>query len=399
MPRAEPLNVPPEEAIEHFRSKGYHTGFDWRDTSAAQHVKSFTVAKAMEIDILEDIRSEVDDAIANGRTFGDFRDALEPTLARKGWWGKREMVDPETGESRIVQLGSPRRLRTIFDTNIRTAYAEGQWRRIERVAEARPYLRYSAVLDARTRPQHRAWHGLVLPWDHPFWETHFPPNGWRCRCSVSQWSAEDLEEHGWQVSPDPDIEVRPWRNRRTGRVHQVPAGIDPGWDHNVGKTSGRVRLREVLLEKAEGWPDAALESRAGDFGSRAFADFIRHARANQKTYWPVAAVTADRARKMGLDDGQARIVDLSPDTVEGHRERFQGFSPEDWARVQVILKDGIWIERPDNRWMVLMRDDGRPWRIVVKRAAGGEVFLTTYHRLNSQKQMERLIEEGGPGGS
>ena len=120
----------------------------------------------------------------------------------------------------------------------------------------------------------------------------------------------------------------------------MPVGIDPGWDHNVGKTSQRVRMREVLLEKAEGWPDAALESRARDFGSRAFADFTRHAKANQKTYWPVAAIPKDRANKMGPDDDYSRIVDLSPDMVEDHRERFTGFKPEDWTRVQDILKDG-----------------------------------------------------------
>ena len=43
-------------------------------------------------------------------------------------------------------------------------------------------LRYVAVLDARTRPEHRAWHGLILPIDHPLWDTHYPPNGWGCRC-------------------------------------------------------------------------------------------------------------------------------------------------------------------------------------------------------------------------
>ena len=37
--------------------------------------------------------------------------------------------------------------------------------------------------------------------------------------------------HGFQHFAD---NVRPWRNKRTGKVHQVPRGIDPGWDHNVG---------------------------------------------------------------------------------------------------------------------------------------------------------------------
>ena len=31
-----------------------------------------------------------------------------------------------------------------------------------------------------------ALHGVTLPIDDPFWEQFYPPNGWNCRCSVSQ---------------------------------------------------------------------------------------------------------------------------------------------------------------------------------------------------------------------
>ena len=80
MPRPEILDLPPEEAVAHFRAKGFHVGFDWRDTDASTHVRSFTVAKAMKLDILEDIQRAMDAAIAEGRTFEWFQDNLEPTL-------------------------------------------------------------------------------------------------------------------------------------------------------------------------------------------------------------------------------------------------------------------------------------------------------------------------------
>ena len=233
---AEPefLNLPPVEAVEHFRAKGYVFGFDWRDVDAAMHARAFTVAKAMRQDILEDIREAVDEAIAEGATFRQFQQRLEPVLRKKGWWGRRDMADPLTGEVRSVQLGSARRLRIIFDTNLRTSYAYGRWERIQRLRQAMPYLRYVSVLDARTRPEHAAWHGTVLPVDHPFWETHYPPNGWNCRCTVMQLSQRDLERYGWEVSPDPAIQTAPWHNERTGEIVQVPRGIDPGFQHNVG---------------------------------------------------------------------------------------------------------------------------------------------------------------------
>ena len=265
MAAPEILDVPPLEAIEHFRAKGFHVGFDWRDTAAAQHLRSFTVAKAMEIDLLEDIRERVDRAIAEGTTFEQFREELEPLLRCSGWWGRRPMRDPLTGEIREVQLGSPRRLRTIFDTNIRTAYARGRWQRIERVANERPYLRYVAVLDQRTRPDHRAWHGTVLPVGHPWWQTHYPPNGWRCRCIVQQLSADDLEAFGYRVSPGaPSGPERLWTNPRTGETRLVPQGIDPGFDHNVGTADLTGEARERLLAKAAEAPAAVRDAIAAD---------------------------------------------------------------------------------------------------------------------------------------
>ena len=72
MPKPEILTVPPVEAIAHFQAKGFHVGFDWRDTDAAQHLKSFTVAKAMNQDILQDVRGAVDSALAKGETFRQF---------------------------------------------------------------------------------------------------------------------------------------------------------------------------------------------------------------------------------------------------------------------------------------------------------------------------------------
>ena len=231
------LDLPPEEAIRFLREKGDHVGFSWLDTDAEQHARSFTVAKAMREDILADIRVAVDAALVEGTTFETFREELEPTLQKKGWWGRAPVTDPLTGETKVVQLGSVRRLRIIFDTNLRMAYSRGHWQRVERVAATRPWLRYVAVLDSRTRPRHRAWHGTVLRWDHPFWQTHWPPNGWRCRCGVQQLDDHDIEEFGLKVSDEPPAgwdRTRRWVNKRTGQVRQVPQGIDPGFDNNVG---------------------------------------------------------------------------------------------------------------------------------------------------------------------
>jgi SPP1 gp7 family putative phage head morphogenesis protein len=225
----------PADAVRSFESKGYKLGFAWQDVWQEEHNRAFTVAKAMRYDILEDIRREVDSAIRNGTTFEQFRKQLTPILQAKGWWGRQRVTDPATGESKTAQLGSPRRLKTIFDVNLRTSYAAGRWARIQRVKEARPYLRYVAVQDQRTRPEHAAWHGTILPVDDPWWEKHYPPNGWNCRCTAQQLSQRDLDRYGFEVDDDApaggDVQ---WTNPRTGEVVSVPEGVDPGFGYNVG---------------------------------------------------------------------------------------------------------------------------------------------------------------------
>ncbi|MCX7983049.1 MAG: phage minor head protein, partial [Syntrophales bacterium] len=225
--------MPPEEAIAYFRQKGYRFSWRWHEMWHEDHVKAFTVAKAMRLDILKDIRDELDRAMSEGTTFEEFKKNLTPILQRKGWWG-RQVVDGEE-----VQLGSPRRLATIFNVNIQTAYSVGHYRAMTDpdVLKARPYWRYVAVNDRKTRPQHRAWNDTVLPADHPWWKTHYPPNGWNCRCTVVSLSRREMERDGLKVTHHPDDEMEVKRDPRTGEMRPFPKGIDPGWDYNPGEAS------------------------------------------------------------------------------------------------------------------------------------------------------------------
>ena len=241
-----PFGLAPEEALRWFRTKGLAPRFDWRDLYAAEHAKAFTVAKATQLDVLADLYQGVSDAIEKGQSLGEFKKGLRPLLQQKGWWGEKEVADPTTGELRTVQLGSARRLQIIYDTNLRTAHAAAQWDRIKTTAQTRPWLRYVAIeKDGRTRKAHLSWHGTILPWDHPWWKTHYPPNGWGCRCKVIQLSDRDLNRYGLTPSKDaPITRNRVWFDARNQVERKVPIGIDPGFEYNVGE--GR----------SDGWPAA-----------------------------------------------------------------------------------------------------------------------------------------------
>lgn len=244
-------DLPPEDAIEYFRRKsvGQRFSFDWRDVWQEEHARSFVVAKAMTADILEDIHGAVDQAIADGIAFEDFRDHLEPILRAKGWWGRQEMTDPLTGVKRDVQLGSVRRLQIIYDTNLRTSYAAGNWAQIQRTKELLPYLRYVDP-DPNPRPQHLDWSGTVLRADDSWWDTHFTPNGWNCKCYVDSLSDKDLERRGYQLSAaGPSSGTYAYVNPRTGTVSEIPVGIDPGFGHNPGKAGLAYAASLALAEK------------------------------------------------------------------------------------------------------------------------------------------------------
>ena len=253
-----PYDLAPADAVDYFTAKGLRPTFDWRDMWQAQHALDFTVAKLTDVDLLADVQASLTRALTEGQSYRQWADGIAPELRRRGWWGRQLRRDPVTGEDRSVQLGSARRLRIIHDANMRTAMAAGQWRRIEAIADRRPYLRYVSVQDARVRPEHAAWHGTILPWDHPWWRTHFPPNGWRCRCRVVQLSERDLDRRGWTVSDDPVVTTRDWTNRRTGSIEQVPTGIDPGWAYHVGQADrGAVLARQLLDRSVTLSPDIA----------------------------------------------------------------------------------------------------------------------------------------------
>ncbi|MCE5242494.1 MAG: phage minor head protein, partial [Syntrophobacteraceae bacterium] len=154
--------LPFEAAIEYFRKKLNLPTATWTDIWHEMHARSFVVAGAMRDDMLADFRAAIDKGIADGTTLREFRTDFDRIVSRYGWSYKG---------------GRGWRTNIIFNTNLRVAYQVGHYRQMTDpdVLEARPLWRYSAVMDGRTRPLHASWHNTVLPYDHPWWQTHYPP--------------------------------------------------------------------------------------------------------------------------------------------------------------------------------------------------------------------------------
>jgi SPP1 gp7 family putative phage head morphogenesis protein len=242
------FGMPPEEAVAFLRGKGLAVSDSWRDLWHTAHRRAFTVARSASYDVVQDIRDALVDALENGKTLQQFTDELRPVLQAKGWWGKA--IDPSTGEivktyegtSKPVQLGSPRRLKLIYEQNIQTAYMAGRYRSMKAGTATHPFWQYVAVLDTRTRPSHRAMNGKVFRHDDDAWTVAFPPNGWRCRCRARPMTAAALQREGFPVSTGAghitEVEV-PRRDGSSIKVKRLTLpGMDrsfqpdAGWDYN-----------------------------------------------------------------------------------------------------------------------------------------------------------------------
>jgi len=234
---------PFQEALEFFRGKLNLPTATWTDLWEGMHARAFVVAGAMRDDLLTDLRQAVDKAIARGTTLAEFRKDFDAIVGRHGWG---------------YNGGRNWRTRVIYETNLRTAYQAGRYRQMKAIAHRRPFWQYvHSPFVQDPRPEHLAWNGLILRHDDPWWDTHYPPNGWGCRCSVRTLAGRDLEKLGRTGTDQaPPIE---WEERVVGirgpnpRAVKVPRGIDPGWGYNVGKAAwGEEPARRLVTEWDDG---------------------------------------------------------------------------------------------------------------------------------------------------
>ena len=221
----EAVGLPPKEAIAFLRQKTNQTTQRWTDVWNEAHSRAFSVAGAASEALVEDFRTAVAKAIEQGTTLAEFRRDFDSIVAKHGW----------------VHTGTAGwRSQIIYETNLSTAYSAGRYAQMTEpdVLQAFPYWRYQHNAAIHPRQQHLDWSGLVLRADDPWWGTHYPPNGWRCHCSVSPVSRGGLGRMG-RTAPDtaPPIDLRPVQIRTDDgfKTVQVPRGIDPSFAYNPGE--------------------------------------------------------------------------------------------------------------------------------------------------------------------
>ncbi|MDR7024383.1 PBECR2 nuclease fold domain-containing protein [Pseudomonas peli] len=220
-------SLPFREQNEFLRRKLNLPTNGWTDVYGREHDYAFTVAGANRDDLVADFHQAVQRAIEGGTTLEQFRKDFDRIVAKYGW---------------SYNGGRNWRSRVIYETNMRSSYMAGRYEQLMAVREERPYWQYlhSDAVEF-PREEHEAWNGMVLRWDDPWWQYHFPVNAWGCQCGVRALSYDDLVRMG-KTGPDTAPAIV-WETRTIGqrspqgpRTVQVPQGIDPGFEHIPGRS-------------------------------------------------------------------------------------------------------------------------------------------------------------------
>ena len=224
--------------------------WDYKDIWRHQHATAFVVAKMADMDLLRDVYQSLDNALKQGWSYDKWYKNIAPQMQKKGWWGKGYAYNPKTGKYDIANLGSPRRTKIIFTTNMRTARAHGRWVKMANLNKTEPrYLQYKALRNGNRRPDHQDKQGLILPMNDPFWDFWYPPNGWGCKCTVRSYTKQQLDRRGLKINKAPNVPTTKTINPTTGETETIPQGIHPAFAYNVGKANAK-NTRAILIEKA-----------------------------------------------------------------------------------------------------------------------------------------------------
>ena len=362
----------------------------WHEMMHEDHAANFTVAKVAQLDLLRSIRSSLDQAIREGRTFEAWRDDLVPELRKAGWWGA--VTDAEVTGTNERVIVNERRLQTIFRTNVRMSQAAGRWAKIQREKERFPYLRYlSDHPRKKPRRDHRSWHGVILPVDHPWWQTHFPPNGWGCGCHYEQLTEAGMKARGFTISTPPD-DGPPrafFAAAREGPI-MVPRGIHPGFGYNPGTAHLRAiadKATQSIRRAAEaGLTNPARQAVRDIVADPAFDQFL----ALPDGQFPVAVLTkAERA----LMNARSPLVVLPTNVYRKQRGEMPSISRghpelnvEDYRALPYLIERALLVARDGDTKLIYFSSQERLYKVVVRQDDQHELpAIVSFHASNLRK--------------
>jgi SPP1 gp7 family putative phage head morphogenesis protein len=395
------VKLPPADAIAHLQAKGAQVTGSWREWRDGQHARAFTVANVAKLDVLQDIQASLGKALAEGQTLASWKDGLVPQLQKKGWWGRGGSVEQLRQAGRVDETSgeirkglNAHRLETIFQTNMQSAYMAGRYAEMMEQAEDRPFWEYVAILDARTRPAHRAMHGRIFRYDDPGWRSFYPPCGYKCRCRVRNFSQADVKRRKLTVESTDgklsQVQV-PLRGGGSASVtryteRSLQGGKfqpDPGFSNNPGLMTWQPRLEAADVQLSRRYVETAVQGPA-------FERFIQ--RRDAQGNFPVGVLQPARAAALQVEQP---VVYLQAERLATEAARRPARPADeqlaDFRQIPQILDDGEAHRQGNNRILFLFEGAPHVLRLAVSVSAReGQLNVMSLARVTVAKAQEEI---------
>jgi hypothetical protein len=197
----------------------------------------------------------------------------------------------------------------------------------------------------------------VLQQDDPFRDSHFPPNGWGCKCcarAVTEARKKQYEENGIPAAPHldgtgggnvpakthaPPVKYKTYFNERKGTVEQVPEGIDPAFNWNQGKAGNKIALQKLEKSKKNLEKAAAAKPKKEYLTKKKLEEDIAAIEAQIKSAGDQATLAdleAKKAEKQALLDKKLSAADKKKLVKE------QAVLQKEFDSITVKTYTGIW---------------------------------------------------------
>lgn len=201
-------------AVEFLKKKKSVSKEEFLKMDEASRAKAFMVSGYTKAEVLDSFLQALTEAVELGTTKEEFQKKMNTFLEENGYEG----VNPFKAD-------------VIFQTNLQTAYNAGHYKSMtdDTAIKLRPFWQYRTAADGNVREEHAQMHGKVYRADDPIWDVWYPPNGFRCRCSVVSLSERQVKERGLTVETKPPRKV----DQETGEI--LESRPDKGFATNPAK--------------------------------------------------------------------------------------------------------------------------------------------------------------------
>jgi hypothetical protein len=273
--------------------------------------------------------------------------------------------------------------------------------------------------------QHKQWDGLILPAKDGWFLTHYPPNGWGCKCKVETLSKRDLQKIGKSTPDKVPNDGTYQTTARDGSMVELPNGVQYGWGHAAGATWHpdlnrypyqiakdyvKENMKDGVFERWLKRIDTQVKEDLKDPIYKQFDDIpdiekrgakikeMLRQRLGTLEQYPVAVLTSTQQSLLGVSTQVVHFSNYDAVKQAYSREGNKGFDYGAYLLVQNLLDDAKLIVRQEGDrtlmtvWIETTK--GKNYMAVLQQTKTGKGLFLKSYRLSSSNDIDRAKKKG-----